>query len=88
MPGQHGRVVVGENRYECYAIENHPNDSRVGIDPHNIVQTLSSRMGTGGGNTPIVLLSSRIPDMDGGTRQTLQSQLDAVQMECMQQILF
>lgn len=31
----------------CYAIENHPNDSRVTVDPNGIVQTLSSRMGTG-----------------------------------------
>ena len=33
----------------CYAVENHPNDSRVKIDESGIVQTLSSRMGTGGG---------------------------------------
>jgi hypothetical protein len=39
-----------------YAVENHPNDSRVRIDPDGIVQTLSSRMGTGGNNTPLVLL--------------------------------
>ena len=37
------------------AIENHPNDSRVKLSEDNIVQTLSSRMGTGGGNTPMVL---------------------------------
>ena len=30
-------------------IENHPNDSRVKIEENGIVQTLSSRMGTGGG---------------------------------------
>ena len=40
----------------CYAVENHPNDSRVRIDNNGIVQTLSSRMGTGGGNTPMVLI--------------------------------
>ena len=43
---------------QCYAIENHPNDSRVRIDPDGIVQTLSSRMGTGGNNTPFVLINS------------------------------
>ena len=42
----------------CYAIENYPNDSRVTIDPGGIVQTLSSRMGTGGNNTPYVLVNS------------------------------
>ena len=41
---------------KVYAIENHPNDSRVTIDPAGIVQTLSSRMGTGGNNTPFVLI--------------------------------
>lgn len=32
-----------------YALENHPNDSRVKISEDNVVQTLSGRMGTGGG---------------------------------------
>lgn len=41
---------------KVYAIENHPNDSRATIDPSGIVQTLSSRMGTGGNNTPFVLI--------------------------------
>lgn len=40
----------------CYAIENHPCDSRVTMDDDGIVQTLNARMGTGGGNTPIVLM--------------------------------
>ena len=31
------------------AIENHPNDSRVKLSEDNVVQTLSGRMGTGGG---------------------------------------
>lgn len=30
-------------------IENHPADSRVKISEDNVFQTLSSRMGTGGG---------------------------------------
>lgn len=32
-----------------YAVENHPNDSRVKLAEDNIVQVLTSRMGTGGG---------------------------------------
>ena len=32
----------------CYAIENHPCDSRVTVDKDGIVQTLNARMGTGG----------------------------------------
>lgn len=36
----------------AYSIENHPADSRVSIDESGKVQTLTSRMGTGGGNVP------------------------------------
>ena len=38
-----------------YAVENHPADSRVDIDESGTVQTLTSRMGTGGGNVPMVM---------------------------------
>ena len=38
-----------------YAIENHPADSRVKISYNGVVQTLSSRMGTGGGNVPMCI---------------------------------
>ena len=41
----------------AYSIENHPADSRVGIDESGMVQTLTSRMGTGGGNVPMVMES-------------------------------
>ena len=51
---------------KCYAIENHPNDSRVTIDPDGIVQTLSSRMGTGGNNTPFVLITSTKAGLPSG----------------------
>jgi DNA (cytosine-5)-methyltransferase 1 len=36
-------------------IENHANDSRVNIREDNTVQTLTGRMGTGGGNVPLVM---------------------------------
>lgn len=36
-------------------IENHPADSRVKISETEVVQTLSSRMGTGGGNVPMII---------------------------------
>ena len=39
----------------AYSIENHPADSRVDIDESGMVQTLTSRMGTGGGNVPMVM---------------------------------
>lgn len=37
------------------ALENYPADSRIKISDDNVVQTLSSRMGTGGGNVPLIL---------------------------------
>lgn len=37
-------------------LENHPSDSRVRIDESGIVQTLTSSMGTGGGNVPMVMM--------------------------------
>lgn len=40
---------------QVYVLENHPADSRVKISKDNIFQTLSSRMGTGGGNTPMIM---------------------------------
>ena len=41
----------------AYSIENHPQDSRVDIDESGKVQTLTGRMGTGGGNVPMVVVS-------------------------------
>lgn len=38
-----------------YSVENHPADSRVNVDDSGKVQTLTSRMGTGGGNVPMVM---------------------------------
>ena len=37
------------------ALENHPNDGRIKIEEDDKVQTLSSRMGTGGNNVPLVM---------------------------------
>lgn len=42
-------------KVEVTGYENHPNDSRV-TESGFVSQTLSSRMGTGGGNCPIVLV--------------------------------
>ena len=35
-------------------LEYHPNDSRIRMVDEDICQTLSSRMGTGGGNVPLI----------------------------------
>lgn len=42
---------------KIYMIENHPADSRVKIDKTGTCQTLSARCGTGGGNTPMILMA-------------------------------
>lgn len=45
-----------------YLIENHPADSRVTLQNDLISQTLSARMGTGGGNVPMILNSPNVFD--------------------------
>ena len=39
----------------CVLLEHHPNDSRIKIDESGTCQTLTNRMGTGGGNVPLVI---------------------------------
>lgn len=46
-------------------LEAHPMDSRIKIDEGEICQTLSSRMGTGGGNVPLVLVIDEDEDVHG-----------------------
>lgn len=41
---------------EAILLDNHPNDSRVTIREDGIVQSLTSRCGTGGGNVPMVMI--------------------------------
>ena len=48
------RANMGDNQ-TAVVIENHPADSRVKLSKDGVVQTLSERMGTGGGNTPMVM---------------------------------
>lgn len=50
-----GTDDTGGVRTVAYPVENHPNDSRVKIREDGKVQSLTSRMGTGGGNVPLVL---------------------------------
>jgi len=48
------RADMGDNQL-AIAVENHPSDSRVRLDESGQIQTLTGRMGTGGGNVPLVL---------------------------------
>ena len=49
----HPPVVV--DTPDAIAVENHPTDSRVTVSGDGKVQTLTSRMGTGGNNVPLVM---------------------------------
>ena len=67
-----GHVNAGDNQMAvAYSVENHPADSRVDIDESGTVQTLTSRMGTGGGNVPMVMepfcKSRRVQSADDAT---------------------
>ena len=46
---------IGADDRVTYIVENHPADSRVNIDDSGKCQTLTSRMGTGGGNVPMLI---------------------------------
>lgn len=52
-----GTLGVSQDQYlfQPIAIDNHPHDSRVTLSKDGKVQTLATRMGTGGGNVPLVL---------------------------------
>lgn len=64
------------------AVENHPNDSRVKLSEDGNVQALTSRMGTGDGNVPLVLetpktLKIRSGCEDGGKGALIQENKSA-----------
>ena len=64
-----GDAESGVGTADCelipFSVENHPADSRVNIDDSGKVQTLTSRMGTGGGNVPMVMEPQPVYCLDG-----------------------
>ena len=80
------------------ALEHHPNDSRIGIADGNVVQTLAGRMGTGGGNVPLVMapdgpflpytLKIRSGRGGGGKGALIQEDLSATLATANDQALF
>lgn len=60
----------------CVLLENHPADSRIKICEDGKVQTLSSRMGTGGGNVPL-LMKIRCGSEGGGKGPLIQKDKSA-----------
>ena len=57
-----GRGVGGDGDQTPTVIHlnNHPMDSRVTIGDPNTIETLTSRMGTGGGNVPLLLVNTPV----------------------------
>lgn len=47
-------------------LEANPTDARLKIAPDGIVQTLKSRMGTGGGNVPLVMIRRKASGSENG----------------------
>ncbi|MEI6131987.1 MAG: DNA cytosine methyltransferase [Bacillota bacterium] len=65
------RAKMGDNQL-AVAIENHPTDGRIKIDEEGRVQTLTSRMGTGGNNVPLVMNERQYaPTVSEGVANTL-----------------
>ncbi len=58
-------------------LENHPNDSRVKIKENGIFQALSCRMGTGGGNVPMVMEGDK--RLEGRVRRLTPVECEALQ---------
>ena len=71
-----------------YGIENHPADSRVNISYNGVVQTLTSRIGTDGGNVPMVAYgigngqANEAATPAFGKAQTLNTMHDAQAVFC------
>lgn len=97
MTEKHGTLQAKENgghslNYSgavCYPVENHPNDSRVKICEDGICPTIPARMGTGGGNGPMVL-EQQVYTAGNGQTNTIDKLLPhARTLDCMhdQQIL-
>ena len=61
---------------ETVALENHPADGRIKIETDGTMQTLTSRMGTGGNNVPL-LLKIRSGCEGGGKGSLIQSDRSA-----------
>lgn len=97
MTEKHGTLQAKENGGQslnysgavCHPVENHPNDSRVKICEDGICPTIPARMGTGGGNGPMVL-EQQVYTAGNGQTNTIDKLLPhARTLDCMhdQQIL-
>lgn len=76
-------LTAGDRHAVCYAIENHPADSRVNIDYSGKSQALTSRMGTGGKNVPMVMLPAVAYSIGNGQPNSLSMEEIAKPLDCM-----
>ena len=70
-------------------LEHHPTDSRIKIEESNAIQTLTSRMGTGGNNVPLVLSDEETPvtlkirsGCEGGGKGALVQENKSATLSC------
>ena len=70
-------------------LEHHPTDSRIKIEESNAIQTLTSRMGTGGNNVPLVMSDEDTPvtlkirsGCEGGGKGALLQENKSATLSC------
>lgn len=70
-------------------LEHHPTDSRIKIEEGDAIQTLTSRMGTGGGNVPLVMFDEDAPvtlkirsGCEGGGKGALLQENKSATLSC------
>lgn len=73
----------GDAATVVYSIENHPAASRVRIDESGPCQTLTSRMGTGGGNVPMVMHEQKALCVGNGQLHQMSMAEQANTLDCM-----
>ena len=50
------KTIQNKPKQSVRILEHHPADSRIKIADEDVCQSLTSRMGTGGGNVPILIV--------------------------------
>ena len=63
------------------ALENHPTDSRITVSKSGTVQTLTSRMGTGGNNVPLIAEEQKTYDVRFTTENTKNARYNVYETE-------
>lgn len=77
------------DRKTVIALEHHPTDSRIKIEESDAIQTLTSRMGTGGNNVPLVMSEEDAPitlkirsGCEGGGKGALMQENKSATLSC------